>query len=98
MEDLLDQIPLNTDQVDKINEVVSDRAKTCKAATLTAWIAFLTCLIVVTHAVIALLDSLFANEKFWQQADQILSALHQCEQSAAAAAAVVADSGGSDSR
>ena len=48
------------------------RARTCKAATLSAWVAFLTCSIVIFHAVMSLLDSLLLNEKFWQQTDQIV--------------------------
>lgn len=58
---------------DRLTAIVSNRAKTCKAATLSAWIALLTGLIVITHAVIALLDSLFENEKFWSHTEQLIS-------------------------
>lgn len=71
-------------QTDEMVEGVAEQAKTCKAATLTAWIAFLTCLIVLTHAVLTLLDSLFANEKFWLQTQQLLGAVAKCRAAAAA--------------
>lgn len=80
-EDTMEQFQrLGTGQAtgDDLAEAVSGQAKTCKAATLTAWIAFLTCLIVLTHAVLALLESLFANEKFWYQTEQLLSDLAKC--------------------
>ena len=53
---------------------VNDRAKTCKAATLSAWIAFLSCAIIIFFAVISVVDSLIVNEKFWQQTEKFIQA------------------------
>lgn len=65
----------NIEEMEELTfENTHHRARTCKAATLSAWVAFLTCTIVIFHALMSLLDSLIVNEKFWQQTEKVFTA------------------------
>ena len=52
----------------------TQRANTCKAASLSAWVAFLTCSIVIFHALMNRVDSLIVNEQFWRQTEKFMTA------------------------
>lgn len=45
----------------------------CKAATLSAWVSFLSCFMLMFLTVVSLLKSLFVNERFWQQTEQFIA-------------------------
>ena len=58
-----------------LNTGARSNPRSCKAATLSAWIAFLTFSIVIFHALMSLVEALMVNEKFWQQTEKLLTAV-----------------------
>lgn len=58
--------------------------QSCRATSLSAWVAFLTCSMIVFQVLVNVLDSLIVNEKFWQQTKALIAAYaarsdHMCE-------------------
>ena len=75
----LRQFPTMDDLSEDIADIHLPRSKnfrqanSCKAATLSAWLAFLSCSIIIFYAVINVFDSLIVNERFWKQAEMFIT-------------------------
>ena len=69
--DLGADLPLDCG-ADALNRRV--QPKSCKAATLSAWIALLSFILVIFYAGMKVLDTIIEDDRFWDRSDQLLEA------------------------
>ena len=81
MEQKFQETVLRTDSPDypapleELAQLEARRApKSCRAVSLSAWVAMLTCLIIVFQVGIGFIDTLIKNEQFWVQTNAIIEA------------------------
>ena len=66
------------------NDIITDighfkgRNKFCQATTLSAWIAFLSCFMIVLQLIIRPSYNLLMSEQFWRQTERLIDAITRC--------------------
>ena len=63
------------------NDNASPNKKSCRALSLSCWVALLTFLILVFQNIFTLLKELSANERFWETANQYMSMMEKYNES-----------------
>ena len=65
---------IESGEVDGIN---SEPKKSCRAVSLSAWLAFLSFTLLVTHTFLAWIKEMSTKEEFWKSAKKMIQAFKQ---------------------